>query len=64
MIFKYLNFQGKFNLQGLFNTVLYIEVLFKPVRTLIYMGESFQDYSQIQDFEADFPQKVGFKMLN
>ena len=22
------------------------------------MGESFQDYSFIQDFEADFPQKV------
>ena len=24
------------------------------------MGESFQDYSWIQDFEADFPQKVGW----
>ena len=22
----------------------------------IYMGEGFQDYSWIQDFEADFPQ--------
>ena len=28
------------------------------------MGESFQDYSLIQDFEADFPQKVSLKMLN
>ena len=28
------------------------------------MGESFQDYSSIQDFEADFPQKVSLKMLN
>ena len=30
-------FQGKFNFQGLFKTVrdLYIQVLFKPVRTLI-----------------------------
>ena len=28
------------------------------------MGESFQDYSRIQDFEADFPQKVSLKMLN
>ena len=28
------------------------------------MGESFQDYSWIQDFEADFPQKVSLKMLN
>ena len=27
-------FQGKFNFQGLFKTVLYIQVLFKPVRTL------------------------------
>ena len=30
----------------------------------IHMGESFQDYSWIQDFEADFPQKVGLNMLN
>ena len=30
-------FQGKFNFQGLFKTVLYIQVFFKPVRTLIYM---------------------------
>ena len=29
-----------------------------------HMGENFQDYSWIQDFEADFPQKVGLKMLN
>ena len=28
-------FQGKFNFQGLFKTVLNIQVLFKPVRTLI-----------------------------
>ena len=28
------------------------------------MGESLQDYSWIQDFEADFPQKVSLKMLN
>ena len=28
------------------------------------MDESFQDYSPIQNFEADFPQKVGLKMLN
>ena len=27
-------FQGKFNFQGLFKTVLYIHVLFKPVQTL------------------------------
>ena len=30
----------------------------------IFMGESFQDYSWIQDFEADFPQKVSLIMLN
>ena len=29
-----------------------------------YLGESFQDYSLIQDGEADFPQKVSLKMLN
>ena len=28
-------FQGKFYFQGLFKTVLYIQVLFKPVPTLI-----------------------------
>ena len=28
-------FQGKFNFQGLFKTVLYIQVLFKAVRTLL-----------------------------
>ena len=28
------------------------------------MRESFQDGSWIQDFEADFPQKVSLKMLN
>ena len=27
-------FQGKFNFQGVFKTVLYIQVLFKSVRTL------------------------------
>ena len=32
MFLKY--FQGKFNFQGLFKTVLYIQVLFKPMRTL------------------------------
>ena len=30
----------------------------------MHMGESFQDYSWIQDFEPDFPQKVSLKMLN
>ena len=28
-------FQGKFNFQGLFKIDLYIQVLFKPVRTLL-----------------------------
>ena len=30
----------------------------------ICMGKSFQDNSWIQDFEADFPEKVSLKMLN
>ena len=29
-------FQGKFYFQGLFKTVLHIQVLFKPVQTLFY----------------------------
>ena len=33
-------FQGKFNFQGLFKTVLYIQVLFKSVRTLETSGPS------------------------
>ena len=28
------------------------------------MGESFQDYSWIHDFDADFPQKVSPKIVN
>ena len=30
----------------------------------LHMGESFQDYSWIQDFEADFPHKVSLKIQN
>ena len=30
----------------------------------VCMGESFQDYSWFQDFEADFPKKVRLKILN
>ena len=29
-------FQGKFNFQGLFKIVLYIQALFKPVQTLFH----------------------------
>ena len=36
-------FQGKFNFQGLFKTVLYIKVLFKSVRTLV-KGNAFTRY--------------------
>ena len=38
-------FKGKFNFQGLFKTVLYIQVLFKPVRTLL--SQSMQNNSCI-----------------
>ena len=31
---------------------------------MYYTGESFQDYSWIQDFEADILRKVSLKMLN
>ena len=30
----------------------------------LFISESFQDYSWIQDFEADFPPKVSLKILN
>ena len=33
-------------------------------RPILCMGESFQDYSWIQYFEADFLWKVSLKMLN
>ena len=33
-------------------------------QTMDNMDESSQDYSWIQDFEADFPWKVSLKMLN
>ena len=41
---------------------MYINVAFH--HGLHCMGESFQDYSRIQDFEADFPKKVSLKTLN
>ena len=34
------------------------------VTNIKYMGESFQDYSWNQDFEADFPIESSLKMLN
>ena len=33
-------FQGKFNFQGIFKTALYIQVLFKSVRTLTTIGQT------------------------
>ena len=33
-------FQGKFNFQGLFKTNLYIQVLFRPVRTLFMVSQA------------------------
>ena len=36
----------------------------KKIYPILCMGESFQDYSWIQDFEADFPLKVSLKMLS
>ena len=35
-----------------------------PDQTGPNMGESFQDYSWIKNFEANFPKKVSLKMLN
>ena len=32
-----------------------IKAIFIALNTNISMGESFQDYTWIQDFEADFP---------
>ena len=43
---------------------LLCDVFLVPLKHVVYMGESFQDYSWIQDFEDDFPQKVILKMLN
>ena len=43
--------------------ILYGAIL-KTIGLTYYMGESFQDYSKIQDFEADFSKKVSIKMLN
>ena len=31
---------------------------------VVHMGESFQNYSWIQDFEDYFPQKIILKILN
>ena len=48
-------FQGKFNFQGLFKTVMYIQVLFKPVRTLKYMNYLFpcnEDFNVIMQHRS------------
>ena len=37
-------FQGKFNFQGLFKKVLYIQVLFKPVQTLYLPVENVEKF--------------------
>ena len=42
---------------------LEIAIIFLTIDQSKHMGESFQDYSWIQDFEADFPQKVSLKIL-
>ena len=43
----------------------YEQLMFHAQLSLAWksMGESFQDYSWIQDFDADFPLKVSLKML-
>ena len=50
-------FQGKFYFQGLFKTVLYIQVLFKPVRTLFYkpLGHN----KLISGFSSNFSMGMG-----
>ena len=45
-------FQGKFNVQGLFKTFLYIQVLFKPVRTLQYVNNPHVVPSQQTEFQG------------
>ena len=35
-----------------------------PDTNVMLVGESFQDYSRIQDFETEFQQKVSLKILN
>ena len=37
-------FRGKFIFQGLFKTVLYIQVLFKPVQTLLHECSCFIEF--------------------
>ena len=60
---------GIFHLTS-YNTVGMFLYIFKRLQVilrgcmLLYMGESFQDYSCIQDFEDDFSEKVILKMLN
>ena len=40
------------------------KLICSPFDLNIHMGESFQDYSWIQDFEADFLWRVSLKMPN
>ena len=60
-------FKGKLNFQGLFKTVLYIEVLFKPVQTLYYIGAATCDFQQcgiLASVDSDEPVQPPLKLRN
>ena len=46
------------------NTANLWDYVCRKVSKPVHMAESFQDYSLIQDYEADFPWKVSLKILN
>ena len=49
---------------AVFDKAFDIFILRLGVTKRVYCDVSFQDKSGVQDFEADFPQKVSLKMLN
>ena len=59
MVYKFMkntDLQGKFNFQGLFKKALHIQVLFKPVGTLIDIGLPVI----VNQFFKNFPRKLCF----
>ena len=57
-------FQGKFHFQGLFKTVLYIQVLFNPVGTLFFVITKFLTHKMCHAIVYNIQQTAEYKMCD
>ena len=56
-------FQGKFNFQGVFKTVLNIQVLFKPVQTLFLYKDNIVVIEQLSCLNVSSHAKLQTKVM-